>query len=118
MATMKGFDNYTLRINGGDEGRVGILVCYSGSSFVGRIDFYPDGATLPQDFLWHHTPLVEFVILKMPMSRFEPIMSTVRSEKPLHLYIDVDRGTGVSTRGHGHLATTDKEPVGEEEETI
>jgi hypothetical protein len=49
------------------------------------------------------------------MSRFDAVMSTVRQEKPLHLYIDVDRGTGASTQGHGQLSTTDKEPVGEEE---
>ena len=51
----------------------------------------------------------------MPMSRFEAVMSTVRQEKPLHLYINVDRSSGVSTKGEGHLATTDEEPVGEQE---
>jgi len=44
-------------------------------------------------------------------------MSTVRFEKPLHQYIDVNRRIGASTRGHGHLATTEKEPIGEEEGT-
>jgi hypothetical protein len=53
----------------------------------------------------------------MPMSRFDPILSTVRTEKPLHLYINANRGIGASTQGQGHLATTDKEPVGEEEGT-
>lgn len=115
MATTNSFDRYVMRIYGGNESRVGILLCYSGNSFVGRIDFYPDGTTMPQDYLWHPTPTGEYVVLHMPMSRFELVMSTVRVEKPLHLYIDVNRGTGASTRGHGHLATTEKEPVGEEE---
>ena len=51
MSTTNGFDKYVVRISGGNEGRVGLLLCYSGNSFVGRIDFYPDGATMPQDYL-------------------------------------------------------------------
>ena len=117
MSTSNGFDKYVIRISGGNEGRVGLLLCYSGNSFVGRIDFYPDGVALPQDYLWYPNPTREYVVLHMPMNRFESVISTVRAEKPLHLYIDVDRGTGVVTRGHGYLATTDKEPVGEEEGT-
>lgn len=117
MATVSGFDKYVVRISGGNEGRVGLVLCYSGNSFVGRIDFYPDGATMPQDYLWHPSSVGESVVLHMPMSRFESVMSTVRVEKPLHLYIDVDRGIGAVTRGHGHLATTEKEPIGEEEGT-
>ena len=115
MATTNGFDKYVVRISGGNEGRAGLLLCYSGNSFIGRIDFYPDGATMPQDYLWHPNPTREYVVLHMRMSRFESVMSTVRVEKPLHLYIDVNRGIGAFTRGHGFLATTEKEPVGEEE---
>lgn len=48
----------------------------------------------------------------MPLPAF---LSTVRQEKPLHLYINVDRGTGATTRGNGYLTTSEKEPVGEEE---
>lgn len=117
MATTHAFDTYTLRLYGGTEGRVALLLCYNGVSFVGRIDFYPDGASLPQDYLWHPNPVSEYVVLHMPMSRFDAILSTVRTEEPLHLYINVDRGIGASTPGQGHLATTDKEPVGEEEGT-
>ena len=117
MATSNSFDSYVIRIYGGNTGRTGLLMCYNSNSFVGRIDFYPDGDTLPQDYLWHPNPVGQYVVLHMPMSRLEMIMSTVRVEKPLHLYIDVDRGTGAFTQGHGHLATTEKEPIGEEEGT-
>ena len=92
MATTNAFDKYVVRISGGVEGRVGLLLCYRGNSFAGRIDFYPSGAALPQDYLWHPNPTQEYVVLHMPMSRFESVMSTVRVEKPLHLYIDVNRG--------------------------
>lgn len=117
MATMNAFDSYTVRIYGGATGRVALMLCYNSSAFIGRIDFYPDGVVLPQDYLWHPTPSGEYVVLHMPMSRFESVMSTVRQETPLHLYIDVNRGMGALTQGHGHLATTEKEPVGEEEGT-
>jgi hypothetical protein len=117
MATTKFFDKYVLRISGGNEGRIGLLLCYNGNSFVGRIDFYPDGTTFPQDYLWHPTTTNEYVVLHMPMSRFPSVIETVRVEKPLHLYINVNREIGAFTRGNGYLATTEKEPVGEEEGT-
>ena len=117
MATTNSFDKYVVRISGGNSGRVSLLLCYSGNSFVGRIDFYPVESTIPKDYLWHPNSSREYVVLHMPMSRFESVMSTVRVEKPLHLYIDVNRGTGSSTNGKGHLATSEKEPIGEEEGT-
>lgn len=115
MATMKGFDTYRVRMYGGNLSRTAILLCYDSSSFAGRIDFYPDGEALPDDYLWHPNPSAEYVVLHMPMSRFHAVMTTVRQEKPLHLYINVDRSVGATTRGEGHLATTDQEPVGEQE---
>lgn len=115
MATRNAFDTYTIKINGGASGRVALLLCYNGGSFVGRIDFYPDGEDLTEDYLWHPGGTGEYVVLHMPMSRLEAVLSTVRQEKPLHLYINVDRGTGATTRGNGYLTTSEKEPVGEEE---
>jgi hypothetical protein len=117
MATTKGFDKYIIRVTGDNSGRVALLLCYSGNSFVGRIDFYPDGTSVAQDYLWHPSTVGEYVVLHMPMSRFDSVMSIVRNEKPLNLYINLDRGSGASTQGSGYLATTDKEPVGEEEGT-
>ncbi|MGH7573317.1 MAG: hypothetical protein ACREMK_15955 [Gemmatimonadota bacterium] len=116
MPTMRSFDRYEIRLYGGNAGRVGLFMCYSGTSFAGRIDFHPDGVAMPQDYLWH-PGTEEYVVLHMPMSRLESVLSTARIEKPLHLYIDVDRGIGAATSGHGYLTTTDKEPVGEEEGT-
>ena len=118
MSTTNSFDRYVIRIDGSNTGRTGWLFCYNGNSFVGRIEFYPDGDTLPQDYLWHPSPVGQYVVLHMPMSHFELVISTVRVEKPLHLHINVNRGSGPATHGQGYLATTDKEPVGEEEGTL
>jgi len=117
MSTNNGSNNYKLRIYGGNKGRIGLLLCYKDNSFAGRIDFYPNGATLPQDYLWHPGSIGEYVVLHMPIDQFDSIMSIAREEKPLHLYINVNRGIGASTNGYGYLTTTDKEPIGEEEGT-
>ena len=117
MATTNSFDKYVVRIYGGKNGRVSLLLCYNGNSFVGRIDFHSVDSTIPKDYLWHPNPTREYVVLHMRMSRFESVMSTVRVEKPLHHYIDVNRGIGAFTNGNGHLATSEKEPIGEEEGT-
>ena len=115
MSTTKNFDKYVVRVSGGNSGRVGLLLCYSGNSFVGRIDFYAENETLPGDYLWHPNPTSTYVVLHMPVNRMESVLSIVRNEKPLNLYISANRGTGASTPGSGHIATTEKEPVGEEE---
>jgi len=114
MTTTKAFDSYEMQIAGGNSGRVGLVMCYQGASFVGRIDFYPDGATLSSDHLWHPSSrAVTYVVLQMPMSRFEVVAATLRQEKPLQLYIDVDAGFGAATNGRGCLKTGTREPVGE-----
>ncbi|MCZ6680562.1 MAG: hypothetical protein O7E52_25300 [Candidatus Poribacteria bacterium] len=115
METINAFDHYSVQIYGGTTGRLALLLCYKADAVVGRIEFYPDGADLPLDYLWHPTPSAVYVVLHMPIGRFEAVMSTVRNEKPLHLYINVDSGSGEFTQGTGYLATTEQEPVGEEE---
>jgi len=43
MATTKDFDSYDMQVSGGITGRVALILCYKGNSFVGRVDFQPDG---------------------------------------------------------------------------
>ena len=114
MATTKSFNSYEIQIAGGNDGRVALVMCYQGASFVGRIDFHPDGTELSSDYLWHPaTPTVTYVVLTMPMSRFADVVATLRQEKPLQLYISVDAGSGAATNGRGCLKTGTREPVGE-----
>lgn len=114
----KAFDQYRVYIYGygGPRGRamVAELYCYSPTGgTVGQIRFYPDGAEIPRDSLESRRGS-EYIVLNMPMSRFEAIMSTIRQERPLHLGIDGDSHLG-RIEGQGYLATTEHEPVGEEE---
>jgi hypothetical protein len=115
MATSKPFDRYELRIHGSQAGAAGMLLCYNGTAFAGRIDFYPDGAALPKDYLWFGNSIV----LHMPWSRFGDVLATVRTEKPTFLIISANPGpvVGATVEGTGYLATSasDREPVGEEE---
>lgn len=114
MATTKDFDSYEIQISGGNTGRIGLIMCYQGSIFVGRIDFAPDGASLGSDYLWHpSSPTITYVVLQMPISRFQAVAETLRQEKPLQLYIDVNAGSGPVTNGHGMVKTGTREPVGE-----
>jgi len=115
MPTTNAFDSYTARLYGGSSDRTGIVLCYQGSSFVGRIDFYRPGVTLPDDYLWHPGGTGDYIVLNMRIRRFSDVMDLVRNEEPLQLYIDVERESGASTSGHGYLETSDSEPVGEEE---
>jgi len=114
MATTRAFDTYTVQIHGGAKGRIALLLCYKGTTYIGKIAFYQDGVDLVPDFIWY-LGQEDLIVLIMPMSRFNAVMSTVRQEKPLALYIDVNRGPGIVTTGHGYLTTSEREPVGEEE---
>lgn len=118
------FNTYDVRILGGSGKLCAILSCYNYNSYSGNIRFYADGVNLPPDYLID--PKIgeikvpnqeEWIMLSMPMSRFEAIMSTVRLESPLCLQINFDKKskTGWATEGTGHIATTEKELVGEEE---
>ena len=114
MTTTKAFDSYEISINGGNSGRVALIMCYQGTNFVGRIDFQPDGAALGSDYLWHpSSPNITYIVLQMPVSRFAVVAETLRQEAPLQLYIDVNAGIGAATNGRGSLATGTREPVGE-----
>ena len=114
MSTTKSFNSYDMQINGGNSGRVALILCYQAGGFVGRIDFYPDSEALTSDYLWYpSSPSDTYIVLKMPVSRFDVVANTLRQEAPLQLFIDVDAGIGVLTNGNGSLATSQHEPIGE-----
>ena len=114
MSTLKNFNRYHLTMFSGKDKVVAKLSFYNGNEFVGKIEFYAEGHELPTDLL-SHPSTGEFIHLYMPMSRFADVMLMVREESPLHLFIDVVRGKGNFTLGKGGLATSDWEPIGEEE---
>ena len=84
-----------------------IIQVYQGGVFVGRIAFYPDSGPIPANAtiapLGAPVPSIHYAL-----SRFDDVIEILRQEKPLYLYLDTTSGIGI-------IATTDKEPVGEQE---
>ncbi|MGH9224693.1 MAG: hypothetical protein ACRD2W_13155 [Acidimicrobiales bacterium] len=79
-----------------------MVYCYRSTAYVGRIVFFNDGAALPPNANLNG-PSIHF-----PISRFGDIIDTLRTEKPLYLFLNLENLVG-------SLGTADFEPVGEEE---
>ena len=82
-----------------------LIYCYSGTTFVGRIEFYKEAtaeASLKSQIVGGQ-PYVRY-----RLSRFKDVMQILLHEKPLNLFVNGDNGIGM-------VATTDAEPTGEEE---
>jgi hypothetical protein len=79
------------------------IYCYKGGVLVGRMVFAKDAATLPPNATFGGGPSLSYTI-----SRFRDIVGILLNEKPLYMFLNTDNLMG-------HLATTDMEPVGEEE---
>jgi len=97
----KDFDAYKIWYYSGHPYQALIYV-YQGSKYVGRIVFYKDGTTIPPNASYPE-PSIHY-----PLSRFNDVINILREEKPLYLFLNLDNKIGI-------LATTDLEPVGEEE---
>jgi hypothetical protein len=103
----KTFDKYYLiyaSVNPPEPERfIVYCACSKGVTNVGRIYFYPDGATMPANTLGGDG----IIYLYYEIKRFSDIYTILRYEKPLQIYVN-------SVSGHGEILTTD-EPVGEQE---
>ncbi len=81
-----------------------MIYCYRGTQNVGRIIFYPDG----------DVPMSGQASLHYPFSRFNDVVTTLRYEKPLHLFWDSYNQGGQEVTW-GMIATSEQEPTGEQE---
>lgn len=70
--------------------------------YAGIIYFFPDNVQLPSN-----QNTVNGIYLYYKMSRFADVMTMLKEEKPLYLYLD-------TTRKSGYVGTG-SEPVGEQE---
>lgn len=103
MATItKHFDAYKLWYNSGHPYEAHIY-CYAGTAYMGRIVFFKDDAVIPANANYGGNPSIHY-----PLSRFDHVISILRYEKPLYLFLNLDNLIG-------HLATAEREPTGEEE---
>lgn len=104
MATVKkNFNSYKLWYYSGHPYEA-LIYCYQGGSYVGRIVFYKDDASIPPNANYSSGPSIHF-----PVSRFNDIITILRYEKPLYLFLNTANLIGI-------VATEEHEPVGEEEQ--
>lgn len=102
MATIRtDFDGYKIWYYSGHPYEALVYV-YNGSKYVGRIVFFKDGVAVPPNASYPE-PSIHY-----PLSRFDDVMNILRQEKPLYLHLNLDNKIGT-------VATSDIEPVGEEE---
>ncbi len=100
---MTQFDSYKLWYYSGSQSSYEALIyCYKGSKHVGQINFEEDHK-LAQNSSESFGPVINY-----PISRFNDVMTILKEEKPLCLFLNTTNGIGI-------VSTVDREPVGEEE---
>jgi hypothetical protein len=102
-----GFDAYQVFYYSGALQFQAVVQVYNVGVFNGRIGFYPDaGPIVPNGVI---TPAgVPIPAINYPLSSFHNVMSMLRFEKPLYIFLDTGTGTGF-------VGTLQLEPVGEQE---
>jgi hypothetical protein len=105
----RGFTQYVIYyISGGGSPAIGLpqeaeIDCFTDKNErAGILYFYPDNVALPQN-----RDTVNGIYLYYRSSRFGDVMSMLREEKPLYLYLN-------TTNSSGYVGTGN-EPVGEQE---
>jgi len=102
MATIyTDFDGYRIWYYSGHPYEA-LIYAYKGTQYVGRIVFFKEGSAIPPNASYPE-PSIHY-----PLSRFNDVINILREEKPLYLLLNL-------TNMIGTLATSDIEPVGEEE---
>jgi hypothetical protein len=105
--TINPFDSYTLSYRSGHPSLEARIYCWKGSTRVGTIDFQKEGTSLPAN-LFDGQAGGWGIYIHFHLSRFDDVITTLRYEKPLHLYFTPD------TLDAG-IITSDHEPIGEQE---
>jgi hypothetical protein len=103
MATIsKNFDGYRLWYYSNND-LLAVVNCYKGPVFVGRISFFKEGDPVPPNANLINGPSIHF-----PASSFDSVMTILRQEKRLYLYLNLDTMARM-------VANTHFEWTGEEE---
>lgn len=97
----KDFDSYRIWYYSGHPYEA-LIYCYKAGTYVGRMVFFKDGSSIPSN------DNSGSLSIHYPLSRFDHVTNILRHEKPLYLFLNLDNLIGI-------LATTDNEPIGEEE---
>jgi hypothetical protein len=86
-----------------------LIYCYSSGKFVGRMVFFNDNETIPQNGIMNpFGPSSDEPTIHFSISKFNDIINILRFEKPLYLFLNTTNWIGI-------LATDNLEPTGEQE---
>ena len=100
------FDSYRLwYYSSGDL--FALIHCYKGTVFMGRISFFKEGNPVPPNADLPNGPSIHF-----SAGRFNDIMTILRQERPLYLFLNPDTLAG--TVANTHFEWTREEEVSEE----
>jgi hypothetical protein len=117
---LKHFNRYALEIYASvDRGIAAQILCAQNTFFIGRIDFYVNEA-VPASYLWNPNnsadPTQIYIVLAMPIDRFEAVEEILRSEQAFGLELSPSGPmTGAVTDGFGGvLRNLSEEPVDRE----
>jgi hypothetical protein len=109
MSTVqKNFTTYVVYYISGSSPAIGIaqdaeIDCFAENGVrAGAIYFYPDSVHLPENLY-----TVNGIYLHYSLNRFADVMTMLKEEKPLYLYLDTINKSG--------YIGTNKEPIGEQE---
>lgn len=105
MATttyMSNFDSYIISYVSG-HAHNSVITCFNGMAYVGRLIFYPDDVTLPENMMHNNAPSLHF-----HTTHFNNLITMMRYEKPLAVFMD-------TATKRGGVTTSEREPVGEQE---
>jgi hypothetical protein len=103
------FDGYKLWYFSNDE-LFALIHCYKGTEFMGRISFFKEGDIIPPNANLPNGPSIHFAA-----SRFNDIMTILKQERPLYLFLNPDTLTGMVA--NTHFEWTGEEEVPAEETT-
>jgi hypothetical protein len=101
-----GFDTYQVFYYTGNTQFQAVIQVYAAGIFNGRIAFFPDGSPVPNGEI--QPTGVKVPAINYPLSRFNDVITMLRFEKPLYIYLD-------TTPLVGFVGTSQQEPVGEQE---
>ncbi len=80
------------------------IICYKQSDIVGYVHFYLED-NVPESTL--QSQGTDLIMVRLPISRANEVLDTIRQEKPVSIAVDTDKKVGWVASG--------AEPVGEEE---
>ena len=90
---------------------INYIVCFSGGSEVGQIQFYPIGKSIQSKVYISSSGGVGYFWIICEINRYQDIIETLRYEKTIYIHLDWDINYNISWG----TVSTSQEPISEQE---